>query len=131
MPRNIPDTKRAITTHQNMYDQEKVYEFVFRSESLAKSVDKDKTFLIISQEIDSCEDEYLIEYITALNFIRNDKVLDWIENNNHRTTNIGLNWGHLAAVTTRNNKRTHVLSLKCTCRLGNNGLQHLSATIPA
>src|SRR5204863_3993484 len=37
------------------------------------------------------------EYITAVNFIRNEKVLDLIEENIHRTTNIGTNWGHLAA----------------------------------
>ena len=80
-----------------MYDQEKVDEFVTRSEELAKSADKDEAFIIISKEIDNCEDKYLNEYITALNFIRNDKVLDWIENNIHRTNNIGLNWGHLAA----------------------------------
>ncbi|MGH2647815.1 MAG: hypothetical protein ACRDE8_09625 [Ginsengibacter sp.] len=80
-----------------MYDQEKVDDFVFRSENLAKSVDKDKAFTIIVHEIDNCEDRYLNEYITALNFIRNDKVLDWLENNIHRTTNIGTNWGHLAA----------------------------------
>ncbi len=86
-----------MTTIQNMYDQEKVDEFVLRSENLAKRVDKDEAFLIISQEIDSCEDRYLSECITALNFIRNDKVLDWIEKNIHRTTNVGLNWGHLAA----------------------------------
>ena len=86
-----------MTTLQNMYDQEKVDEFVFRSENLAKTVDRDKAFLTISQEIESCEDSYLNEYITALNFIRSDKVLDWIETNIHRTTNIGLNWGHLAA----------------------------------
>ena len=86
-----------MTTLQTMYDQEKVDEFISRSEDLAKSADKDEAFIIISKEIDNCEDKYLIEYITALNFIRNDKVLDWIENNIHRTTNIGLNWGHLAA----------------------------------
>ncbi len=80
-----------------MYDQEKVNEFVSRSENIAKSIDKDEAFLIISQEIDSCEDLYLNEYITALNFIRSEKVLDWIEKNIHRTTNIGLVWGHLAA----------------------------------
>ena len=80
-----------------MYDQEKVDEFIFRSENLAKSIDKDKAFFIISQEIDTCEDRYLNEYITALNFVRNDKTLDWIEKNIHRTNNIGLNWGHLAA----------------------------------
>ena len=80
-----------------MYDKEKVDEFVSRSEDLAKIVDKDEAFIIISKEVDNCDDRYLNEYITALNFIRNDKVLDWIESNIHRTTNIGLNWGHLAA----------------------------------
>jgi hypothetical protein len=93
----VPVRSQAMTTLQNMYDQEKVDEFVFRSENLAKGADKDEAFIIISKEIDNCEDWYLNEYITALNFIRNDNVLDWIENNIHRTTNIGLNWGHLAA----------------------------------
>jgi len=80
-----------------MYDQEKVDDFVARSKSLAKSVDKDKAFTIIINEIENCEDSYLNEYITALNFIRNERVLDWIENNINRTKNIGTNWGHLAA----------------------------------
>ena len=86
-----------MTTLQNMYDQEKVDEFISRSEDLAKCVDQNEAFIIISKEIANCEGRYLNEYITALNFIRNDKVLDWIENNIHRSTNIGLNWGHLAA----------------------------------
>ena len=80
-----------------MFDQEKVDEFISRCEDLAKSVDQNEAFIIISKEIDNCEDRYLNDYLIALNFIRNDKVLDWIENNIHRTTNIGLNWGHLAA----------------------------------
>lgn len=80
-----------------MYDQQKVDEFISRSEALANIVDKDEAYLIISKEIDNCENKYLNEYITALNFIWNDKVLDWIEKNIHRTINIGHNWGHLAA----------------------------------
>lgn len=80
-----------------MYDQEKVNDFVFRCENLAKSIDKDKAFNIIVGEIDNCEDKYLNDYITALNFIRNEKVLDWIEKNVYRVKNIGENWGHLAA----------------------------------
>jgi len=32
-----------------------------------------------------------------LNFIRYEKVLDWIELNSHRIINVTLNWGHLAA----------------------------------
>jgi hypothetical protein len=49
------------------------------------------------QKVLTRQDRYLNGYITALNFVRNEKVLDWIENNIHRTENIGLNWGHLAA----------------------------------
>ena len=80
-----------------MYDQEKVNEFVSRSETLAKRLDKDEAFKIISAEVDRCDDKYLNDYITALNFTRNEKVLDWIEKNIHRTKNVGTNWGHLAA----------------------------------
>ena len=49
-----------------MYDQEKVDEFIFRSENLAKSVDKEKAFLIITQEIGNCEDKYLNEYTNCI-----------------------------------------------------------------
>lgn len=80
-----------------MYHQEKIDEFVFRSEGISKTLDKDEAYKIISAEIDNCEDRYLHEYITALNFIRHEKVLDWIELSSRRITNITLSWGHLAA----------------------------------
>ncbi len=80
-----------------MYDQEKVDDFISRSENLAKILDKDKAFTTITNEIDNCENKYLNDYITALNFIRHEKVLDWIEKNVDRATSIGINWGHLAA----------------------------------
>jgi len=81
-----------------MYDQEKIDDFILRSESIAKNFDKDESFTIISTEIDNCDDRYLHEYITALNFIRHEKVLDWIEINSKRIVNITQNWGHLAAM---------------------------------
>lgn len=80
-----------------MYDREKVDDFIQRSEAFIQEHDKDKAFQIISAEIDACEDSYLNEYITPLNFIRSEKVLGWIERSTHRITNIGINWGHLAA----------------------------------
>jgi hypothetical protein len=58
-----------------MYDQDKVDDFIFRSENLAQSVDKDKAFEIIVHEIDNCEDRYLNEYITALNLSATTKFL--------------------------------------------------------
>jgi len=80
-----------------MYDQEKVEKFKLSAEQVIKNNDKDKAFQIISSEIDTCEDKYLNEYITVLNWIRGEKVLDWIERSSLRTTNVTLNWGHLAA----------------------------------
>ena len=80
-----------------MYDQEKVDDFITRAENLVNSHDKDYAFSIIKTEIDNCEDRYLNEYITALNFLRTEKSLDWIEKNTHRMTNISSNWGHVAA----------------------------------
>ncbi|MDF0720732.1 hypothetical protein P0M11_12045 [Kaistella sp. PBT33-4] len=80
-----------------MYNQEKVDDFIQRSEEVIQNHDKDGAFHIISAEIEACEDKYLNEYITALNFIRSEKVLDWIEKNTLRIIDVGLSWGHLAA----------------------------------
>lgn len=80
-----------------MYDQNKIDDFFLRSEQTIKTCDRDSAFIIISSEIDKCETRYLNEYITALNFIRHEKVLDWIEMSAHRITDVNLNWGHLAA----------------------------------
>ena len=80
-----------------MNDQEQIDDFISRSKNIAKNLDRDEAYTIISSEIDMCDDRYLHEYITALNFIRHEKVLDWIETNSQRITNVNLNWGHLAA----------------------------------
>ena len=73
-----------------MYNQEKVDDFIQRSEEVIQNHDKDNAFRIISAEIDACEDRYINEYITALNFVRSEKVLDWIEKNTHRIINASL-----------------------------------------
>lgn len=81
-----------------MYSDEKLNDFCERAEKLSKTLDKDEAFKIISSELDQCEDKYLNVYIIALNNIRTDKILDWIENSAHRIKNVNENWGHLAAV---------------------------------
>ena len=80
-----------------MYDQEKVNDFYLRMEDITRGLSIDESFKIISAEIDNCEDKYLYDYIGPLNFLRYEKVLDWIESNTHRMVNIGDNWGQLAA----------------------------------
>lgn len=81
-----------------MYDREKIDDFQNRAENTANTFGIDQAFTIISAEIDLCEDRYLNEYILALNNIRTDKTLEWIEINAYRITNVGENWGHLAAI---------------------------------
>lgn len=82
-----------------MNDQEKsIVDFHLRSEAIARRLPANEAFRIISTEINQCEDRFLNEYILALNYVRTDNTLDWIENNAHRIKSVGLNWGHLAAV---------------------------------
>ncbi len=81
-----------------MNNQEKIDDFHLRCEDIAKRLNKDEAFKVISIEIDHCEDRNLNDYILALNNIRTDKTLDWIENNAQRIKSVGINWGHLAAV---------------------------------
>ena len=73
-----------------MYNQQKVDDFIQRSEAVIQNHDNDKAFQIISAEIDACEDRCVNEYITALNFIRSEKVLGWIEKNTSRIINVSL-----------------------------------------
>jgi len=81
-----------------MDEKEKIDDFHIRAENTANTLDIDQAFKIISTEIDLCEDRYLYEYILALNFIRSDKTLNWIETSAHRIKSVGGNWGHLAAI---------------------------------
>ncbi len=88
-----------------MHDREIIEDFYLRSENVQNNFDKDEAFRIISSEIDSCDDRFLYEYIGTLNYIRNEKVLDWIETSSKRIINVGQNWGHLAASSQFNWKR--------------------------
>lgn len=81
-----------------MYDQEKVDDFIDKAENIAKTFDKATALRMITEEIDLCEDRYLNEYISALNFVRDELILDWIEGNATRVKNVSGSWGHLAAV---------------------------------
>jgi len=81
-----------------MYDQEKINDFHNRAEYIIKTRDKDSAINAIISEIDLCEDKYLNEYIGPLNYLRDERVLDWIEKNTPRIKHVSLSWGHLAAV---------------------------------
>lgn len=85
-----------------MCDQKKVDDFIEKAQTIAKTFDKATALSMITEEIDLCEDRYLNEYISALNFVREESILEWIEANRYRIKNVSLNWGHLAAVSNFN-----------------------------
>lgn len=80
-----------------MYDQNKADEFILRLERIIEQHDPNEAFLIASSEINKCEDIYLNQCITPLNYLRHEKTLDWIEGSAGRIINVNINWGHLAA----------------------------------
>jgi len=80
-----------------MTEQEKIDDFIDWSEKLAMNKNQEEAFKLISSKIDVCDDCYLNDHIPALNFIRCEEVLNWIERNASRVENISENWGHLAA----------------------------------
>jgi len=79
------------------YDYNKVDEYIEWCRTVSNNHDVTEAFQLISNKISTCPDRYLNDFIAGLNFIQNEKSLDWIETNTVRIKNIGLQWGHLAA----------------------------------
>lgn len=80
-----------------MYDREKIESFQIRMEEIIEKFSKNEAFELITSELNKCEDKYLTELMGPLNFLKYERVLDWIEQNAERTQNITQAWGHLAA----------------------------------
>lgn len=67
------------------------------AEPLAKCLDFEEAFEILTKELESGDDKFLSENVSALLYLQNDKTLDWIEKVGERIKNISSNWGQLAA----------------------------------
>ncbi len=80
-----------------MYDYQKADELLVRLEQVIEYHEPDEAFMIITSELDKCEDIYLSEGIGALNFLRHKKTHGWIEDTAFRIKNVSNAWGHLAA----------------------------------
>ncbi len=80
-----------------MYDRENIEDFQIRMEEVTKKFECRDAFVIITAELEKCEDKYLTEFMGPLNFLRYESTLDWIEKNAQRNENITEAWGHLAA----------------------------------
>lgn len=72
-------------------------ELLIFAEAISKCFDFDEAFETLTNEIESKDDRYLLENISALLYFQSCKTLDWIEKVIHRTNNISTNWGTLAA----------------------------------
>ena len=80
-----------------MSAREKIENFHIRCEELINNRERDEAFERITGELNECEDKYLSEYMLPLNFLKYERVLDWIEQNASRMVHITGAWGHLAA----------------------------------
>jgi hypothetical protein len=67
------------------------------AEAIAKCLDLEEAFEILTKELESKDNKFLSENVSALLYFQNDKTLDWIEKVCERIKNISSNWGQLAA----------------------------------
>jgi hypothetical protein len=67
------------------------------AEPIAKCLDFEEAFAILTQELESGDDKFLSENVSALLYLQSDQTLDWIEKVSQRIKNISSNWGQLAA----------------------------------
>ncbi|TJZ51828.1 hypothetical protein FAZ15_19975 [Sphingobacterium olei] len=67
------------------------------AEPIAKCVDFDDAFKILKTELESGDDKFLTENVSALLYFQSDKTLDWIEEVCERIKDISSSWGQLAA----------------------------------
>jgi hypothetical protein len=66
------------------------------AEPLTKCLDFKEAFEILTKELESNDDKYLSENVSAMCYFQSDKTLDWIENISVRIKNISSSWGQLA-----------------------------------
>ena len=67
------------------------------AEALTKCLDFEEAFEILTKELESGDDKFLSENVSALLYFQNEKTLNWIEKVSERIKNISSNWGQLAA----------------------------------
>jgi hypothetical protein len=67
------------------------------AEPIAKCMDFEEAFKILTIELESGDDNFLSENVSALLYFKSDQTLDWIEKVSERIKNISSSWGQLAA----------------------------------
>ena len=64
---------------------------------LAKCLNFDEAFGLITKELEKGDDKFLSENVSALLYFQSDQTLDYIEKVSSRIKNVSSNWGQLAA----------------------------------
>lgn len=67
------------------------------AEPLAKCLDFDEAFGLVTNELEKGDDKFLSENISALLYFQSEQTLDYIEKVSSRIKNVSSNWGQLAA----------------------------------
>lgn len=67
------------------------------AEAITKCLELEEAFEIITKELESKDDKFLSENVSAMLYFQSDKTLDWIEKVSVRIKNISSSWGQLAA----------------------------------
>ena len=67
------------------------------AEPIAKCLDFEEAFKILTIELESGDDKFLSENVSALLYFKSDQTLDWIEKVSERIKNVSSSWGQLAA----------------------------------
>ncbi len=67
------------------------------AEPIAKCLDFEEAFKILTIELESGDDKFLCENVSALLYFKSDQTLNWIEKVSERIKNISSSWGQLAA----------------------------------
>ncbi len=59
-----------------MYDRDEIEGFHVRMEEIIDKYEKKEAFELITSELRTCEDKYLIEFMGSLNFLKYEPVLE-------------------------------------------------------
>jgi hypothetical protein len=89
--------KPAEEWMKNEWSNRQENELQIFAEPLTKCLDFEEAFEILSKELESKDDKFLSENVSALLYFQSDQTLDWIEKVSNRIKNISSSWGQLAA----------------------------------
>jgi hypothetical protein len=82
---------------KNEWENRKENELLIFAEAIAKCLNFNEAFDLLTKEIEKEDEKYLSDNISALLYFQNERTLDWIEKISNRIKNISSNWGTLTA----------------------------------